>query len=157
MTKPIKTENTGTCQICERACKLPNGRVSLHGYKRPGTGWITGNCRGSHELPFEQSCDALVRFIETVLVARRANLLESLAELPTLTEVIEYPRYGGRVTGEPKTYHKGETQINSWGCQVDGFAAVVAHRETEWTYEIKRLDAEIARQSLRVAGWKASV
>lgn len=52
-----KAEKMGTCQACFSVQKLPKGRIALHGYERPGDGFIYGDCWGSHELPFEQSCE----------------------------------------------------------------------------------------------------
>lgn len=148
-----KTTETGTCQICERTCKLPKGRISLHGYNRPGTGWINGRCPGSNELPYELSCEALARFIATVLVARRSFVVEALArhESPELTEVVvseRNPTHRGQ--SNLVTYRRGELTVNSWGCTVDMFAIVVKNRCEEYGHEIKSLDREINRQTARL-------
>jgi hypothetical protein len=59
-TKPKESKNpTGTCQICQREiCLMPgDGTIFLHGYQRPGDGFVVGKCEGAKYLPYEQSCD----------------------------------------------------------------------------------------------------
>lgn len=51
----------GTCQICQRVQALKTTRsltLVLHGYERPGFGYILGNCQGTGVLPYELSCEA---------------------------------------------------------------------------------------------------
>ena len=56
----------GTCQICGRAIRTPNGRIAEHGYRRMDWGFNVNSCHGSRELPFEVSREALGEWIETV-------------------------------------------------------------------------------------------
>jgi len=56
----------GTCQICGRAVRTPNGRIAEHGYRRMDWGFNVNSCHGSRELPFEVSREALGEWIETV-------------------------------------------------------------------------------------------
>jgi hypothetical protein len=82
------TKPRDECQICERQQALhADGNLGHHGYKRPGWGFITGDCMGVGHKPYPAT-DAL----ELYLIALR-NYIEGckarLAELPTLTE-IEY-------------------------------------------------------------------
>lgn len=49
-----KATHTGSCQICGRTQKLPNGCLSTHGYTVQW-GFFSGTCGGSGHLPFEQS------------------------------------------------------------------------------------------------------
>ena len=64
-----KSEFFGTCQVCGREQKLPNGILSTHGYT---VEWnmFTGECFGSKELPFEQSTDLIQRAVLTASVKR---------------------------------------------------------------------------------------
>lgn len=56
--------NTGTCGWCGKRQKLSGSSVMvLHGYKRPGDGWIQGECPGVGSLPYELSCDPCERAI----------------------------------------------------------------------------------------------
>ncbi len=66
-------ENTGTCPVCFNNIKLrPTARkardkampgITLHGYKRPGTGYIHGECFGIDYPPFELSAEGSHAFI----------------------------------------------------------------------------------------------
>ena len=58
----MKATNKGTCQCCGAIQKLPNGKLSKHGYK-VDWGMFSGTCQGSGELPFEQSKDLIESFI----------------------------------------------------------------------------------------------
>lgn len=41
----------GVCQACGSSVAIEDGRTSLHGYKRPGTGYTEGRCPGAQEKP----------------------------------------------------------------------------------------------------------
>lgn len=58
-----KATHTGTCQCCGATQKLPNGKLSKHGYTVEH-GWFEGVCFGAGELPFEQSKDLIEGLIE---------------------------------------------------------------------------------------------
>jgi len=64
----MKATHYGTCQICGSLQKAPNGRLAKHGYTKQWS-FFTGTCRGSHELPFEESKDLLEAVIEGVKVS----------------------------------------------------------------------------------------
>lgn len=49
-----KAEFQGECQVCGRTQKLPNGKLSNHGYMKRW-GFFEGVCWGAKHLPFEQS------------------------------------------------------------------------------------------------------
>lgn len=57
-----KATHWGTCQICARVQKAPNGYMAYHGYKVT-YGFFTGTCRGSKELPYEVSRDVISEVI----------------------------------------------------------------------------------------------
>lgn len=56
MARKGKATHYGECQVCGRNQKLPNGKLSIHGYT---VDWncFMGTCPGSHNLPWELSCD----------------------------------------------------------------------------------------------------
>lgn len=72
--------------------------MALHGYSRPGHGYIIGSCRGEAEQPFEVSCER-TKFWKAELVLLLAHKEAELVLLqadavPTLTAEI---RTGKRV------------------------------------------------------------
>ena len=75
----MKATHIGSCQACGCSQKLPNGKLSLHGYTT-AWGFFSGICAGSKHLPFEVSCDLIKSTIEraTALVADTHAEIESL-------------------------------------------------------------------------------
>ena len=61
-------DNTGTCGACFRNIKLvQRGEktvMALHGYNRPGDGYIIGECWGGNHSPYELSDEATKRVLE---------------------------------------------------------------------------------------------
>lgn len=60
---PKTTSGQGTCPVCFRPIKLPQGVMALHGYERPGTGYIHGECFGVRYKPFEVSPEGTKDYI----------------------------------------------------------------------------------------------
>lgn len=58
----MKSTHSGHCQACGSLQKLPNGKLSKHGYTVTH-GFFSGVCAGAHALPFEQSCELVKDFI----------------------------------------------------------------------------------------------
>lgn len=54
--KPL---NAGHCCHCGGVFKLKRGLMVLHGYERPGHGWINGSCSGVGTVPYEVSPEEL--------------------------------------------------------------------------------------------------
>lgn len=62
-----KATHRGHCQVCNAIQKLPEDRLSLHGYtvqSRGWGGWFSGSCHGSHALPFERDKKLVVESIK---------------------------------------------------------------------------------------------
>jgi hypothetical protein len=74
------------CQICERKQALDtNGYLGHHGYKRPGWGFIQGDCFGVHHKPYPAT-DALEAYLialQNYIAACRKNI----ANLKVATEL----------------------------------------------------------------------
>lgn len=73
-----KATHSGTCQLCGSLQKLPNGRLSQHGYTTRW-GFFEGVCYGSKHLPFELSCDLIQDSISTqrkIAAEKRAKAAE---------------------------------------------------------------------------------
>jgi hypothetical protein len=52
-----------TCQICGRLICSKRGEIAHHGYTRPGGGWQTSSCAGTHHDPLEVSNELLLDYI----------------------------------------------------------------------------------------------
>lgn len=61
---PIIEGETGECQICEHVQKLNRGKLVLHGFTRPGDGYVIGKCYGVYHLPYSESCDQCKEYLK---------------------------------------------------------------------------------------------
>lgn len=72
-TRARTRDNTGTCPACFRNQKMTPGSLHgsdrtrpgmvLHGYMRPGLGYVVGNCFGQGWPPFELSSEGTVAWV----------------------------------------------------------------------------------------------
>lgn len=69
----MRATHSGTCQLCGRQQKLPNGRMAKHGYTVQW-GFFEGTCPGSDGQPFELSKDLIADRITQVTEAARSQL-----------------------------------------------------------------------------------
>ena len=80
-TEPVKPR--AECQICERKQATDkDGTLGHHGYKRPGWGFIQGDCMGESYKPYPAT-DALERYL-VMLKNYIISNQESLANLPNV-------------------------------------------------------------------------
>jgi len=126
-------ENTGTCAACWGNYKLTSGRLVLHGYERPGYGYIKGQCFGVDSQPIEMSVDCAGRyreFLEGVLAGEERKL----AKLES-GEVEAIEGWHGKIIrkGDPSFASKLEQEIrntkytvNQLKVDLDLYAKVIA-------------------------------
>lgn len=85
-----KTRYIGFCPVCEGhfKCQAERGRYYLvhHGYKRPGEGYIIGDCFGVGREPHEVSPE-LAKDYRDALIVQLGRLRESYDNLPQLTSL----------------------------------------------------------------------
>lgn len=79
-----KANHIGECQCCGSTQKLPNGLLSLHGYT-VDWGCFNGTCAGAYELPYEQSCALIGKFLNSAIEQQNSLLAvkKKLLELAT--------------------------------------------------------------------------
>lgn len=56
MKSKLKSTHKGECQFCEKIHKMPNGRITKHGYTVVKSEFA-GVCLGSGLLPYNLSCE----------------------------------------------------------------------------------------------------
>lgn len=119
-----KKGNTGTCPCCFRTQKLtPKSKhgsdlsrpgMVLHGYERPGFGFIEGNCFGVGWPPFELSNEGTEAMIppitKQIQSLRSSDLLERPEKVEELTD-----RFNVR-----KRHLKTETDPRDWESLLKG-------------------------------------
>lgn len=84
----LTTRYIGFCPVCERRIKLADGRLVHHGYERPGTGYIVGDCYGVKKPPHETSPETAQGFLDDIilpqLIATERRLAYYRNDPPTL-------------------------------------------------------------------------
>jgi hypothetical protein len=69
------TRYIGRCGVCEGDYKLLSGRLVHHGYRRPGHGYIVGDCFGVARLPYPAT-DALIEYRGSSSVTTQEPILD---------------------------------------------------------------------------------
>lgn len=80
----------GTCQGCFKDQKTRDGRLVLHGYKRPGHGYILGNCWGHGYAPYQISCERTKQFLDECVRPALPRALQALDRLQAKPESVSY-------------------------------------------------------------------
>lgn len=141
----------GICQICGGSQVVDNGRIVLHGYKRPGWGYTVGNCHGTKEAPLNVdktlTVAALAHWTERLKLAKAAaeaaKLEENAAAIawrasgyvqpstprPQVTREIE--REGGEKLKAHRAALKAWKAANPVNARYDAAQANVQHTRNE--------------------------
>lgn len=79
----------GECQVCGQFQVVKGGTLVLHGYNRPGNGYITGRCWGELHVPFQLSCEVAKDFHKHLVEKAIPGAVAHLAALksPALAEL----------------------------------------------------------------------
>lgn len=131
------TRYIGRCGVCEGDYKLLHGELVHHGYRRPGVGYIVGDCFGVGYAPYERSTAACEMYSESCAIQRH-NLGDYLERLRagrvnelTIYEVVregfgqrrEVPVVVRRDADDPKEREKFERahriEISSVGRKIE--------------------------------------
>jgi hypothetical protein len=79
-----KIQTRGHCQFCGNHQVVKDGLLVLHGYERPGHGWVYGRCPGVGEVPLQTADDLTRRYLagaELFLSQAQDRLAGARAEL----------------------------------------------------------------------------
>ena len=167
----IAATHTGTCQLCGKRHMLPGGKLAKHGYT-VDYGYFNGTCRGSDELPFEQSKDVAERALAGA-ISHRDHLLATAEAVPlagyedgTVMARFERPIPGNRFKTK-SSWEKGRIDTHLVIAESDGFQQrhnvyalgdkVVSTLQKAYAdtfrREARQLDQYIEWQSERCAKW----
>lgn len=157
----------GNCQVCGGAQVVDGGKLVLHGYNRPGYGYVVGRCPGTAEVPLQVS-DALT-------MAYRMQAREQLAALETVLAAATivakqagdalYPRVDGRMeNAEPGAYAAAPKLVkaNRWSEPTADEQAAYDAARAEWAKqwpltaansEAKRAEQEAQTNVHKAGGW----
>lgn len=146
--------NTGTCPVCFGNFKLtPKTRhgkdkampgMVLHGYKRPGTGYVHGNCFGQDWPPFELSregTDAYIEALEGMLLKTQDRLrrLQS-GEVDILTDDLSSYR-------NPKVVKRDETDPKLW-------TRLLERSIQQVDSQVRAIEFDLGQLRRALQGWK---
>lgn len=145
----------GTCQVCFKAFKVPDGKlVALHGYQRPGDGAIHGRCWGAQHPPFEFE-NARTKWYLGELVAAQVRKEARLKQLAYPgPETLVYRR--GVMDMEGVLMARGAAAVGvpytkEW---VPSFEDVRAAQERALASELGMLRATMDTVRMHLAAWK---
>ena len=141
----------GECQICEGQFKVQDGRVVLHGYKRPGDGYIIGECFGRNEPPYELSCAAIPGWLEGC----KSSLMEAARYLDDLKSgKIDRFRMESGYTNQGYSHKpfeavRSELDDYAWETNLKSRIYEVERAFRFWSREVERLTKRIANWRLK--------
>ena len=132
----------GECQICQRRHILDSrGNLVLHGYQRPGHGYIVGDCFGVGHPPWEVSSDALATWIE--LLKKRSEKAEEDAVKASKLTTITINR-GSDLNPRMVTLTKGDPS----------FEGVIDKRVRDLKQQARWMADDAKRETQRLKTWK---
>lgn len=144
------------CQICERDIKARTGVIAHHGYQRPGDGWQTASCFGARKLPYEESCDAIQPYIDTVknYKSAREQFVKGLVENPPAE--LTAPRISMRYDEKPRVFARPENfdpNVNHHGNRYSSYEGNFDAQKSDAEYQIRNAIKEIERMEKRLQAW----
>lgn len=131
----------GKCPVCFGDFIADKGGMVLHGYQRPGHGYLVGDCYGVNFPCLETSVEGSVAYLEKLL---KPSLVNALANLERLQDVQEITVAGYGRFDKPRTYKTGEA----------GFASAKANAIGEVERTVRLLRADIQTFEGVISGWK---
>lgn len=143
-----RAEKCGMCPVCF-ADYVVTGKDEMvhHGYRRPGIGYIVGDCHGVGFAPFEVSCEGTkswVGVLQTAL-AHREDFLATIDARDEITVVSGTKRVArGMVVPEHKTLKRGEP----------GFDRAIAAKKAELQHDIRSINHDLVEYGKKIAAWK---
>lgn len=141
-------EFQGTCAVCMNTFKVREGRMVLHGYQRPGDGYITGRCFGSGRTPWEVSSEAAQAFLDTYLKPTLNQCNDAL--VPYLTKTLEslvcpLPQtYEERKRRDPVKWVRYTPASPEWEREFESALSELQRRQQYYAREVAAFEARIA-------------
>lgn len=148
---------SGTCQVCFNQQKTHGRLLVLHGYKRPGTGWIEGRCWGVEFPPFEVSCERTKAFVEQLHRIRVDEEEVLVYHKKGADYYYHHPQKGYRVKEpEPIKVERGTAAVGyKYGHDyVPSYEELRAAAIHESESKLNQIRSDIRIYEEKVASWK---
>lgn len=144
----------GTCQVCFKQFKVPDGKlIALHGYQRPGDGAIHGRCWGAQYAPFEFE-KARTEWYLGELEASEERKVARLAELqPPGPEMLVHRRSMMDFVGTPVARGAARVGIPYTRDWVPSYEEVREHQVREKEGELRMLRLHMSMVRGKIAAW----
>lgn len=133
----------GTCGVCLKAIKVPNNLLALHGYSRPGYGYIQGRCPGSGHLPWEVS--PITGEIARDYFQGLMNQLSKDIQKLTVAEELTFDRGS---FGRAETFHKKDLSEVQWNSKLEEKRGALER-------SLNSVSISFAQYDKAVKNWKA--
>ena len=140
----LVTRYVGTCIVCERHIKVRDSLLVHHGFKRPGTGYIEGDCFGVGYKPHELSNELAKKYLELVeslLPLKASYLISNKENLMVLEQELE------------KTYNIGLNRYNKDAIQYQNEIYKIKQSISLLEFEIKNCKFDIKRMNGYLNSW----
>ena len=157
MTSDANSPN-GTCQACFRAQKTRDGLLVLHGYKRPGYGYIEGRCFGVGFAPFEVSCERTKQFIAGVLKPALVKARETLTFYQRRPETLLYTTttgYGSEKRLVSRTLTVGDKADYTSGTSHPSYESHLDHLIFSAERHIVQVESDLKFFETKIVTWKS--
>lgn len=149
----------GTCQVCfnQFVVKKRRGELALvlHGFERPGSGYIIRSCPGENYPPYEISKDRTVEWIEA-LKGQIPILKKEISATPTADKLpytkIVYDKNLYKYVPKIITYEKSHQFTRN--DPFDNWQELIDHSIREITKNIKHIESDITVYTQKVKAWK---
>lgn len=156
------TRYVGTCAVCEGRIKVRGGTLVHHGYRRPGFGFIVGDCFGVKMAAHETSPETAKAYLGEVILPTLDVRIQMTARVETAT-VLTYT-YERRLAmhqkvpvmievkqGDVRTYHQDEVTKDNHG--IPSFDDVRRVQLANLESGIRSLEGERTRLTNLIDTW----
>lgn len=136
----------GTCPVCEAQQKVtPGGTMVHHGYRRPGTGFIHGDCPGVRHKAYELSSEGC-EYYRDLCAKTKEGQEEWLRELRSRPVTID--RWS-EFKKQTFTYRRDSTDPQEQYSYEQELRSKIQGAE----YRIRGLDGDMARMTALIERW----
>jgi hypothetical protein len=167
--RATSTRFIGWCPVCQRDIKVRDGLLVHHGYRRPGIGYIVGDCPGVGYEPYELGVSACEHYLNDMIVHHVRGLVGYLDTLksPDGPNTLTFDHYDvttHRViydrTGTPERIrltraqaHDLRNQLQPWERDRYDWARRIRIEVAQAERDLKFWDSERVRLENLIANW----
>ena len=137
----------GWCPVCQKSWKVRTNVLVHHGFQRPGTGSIHGDCFGVGMPPHETSPVIAETYLSQVVAPEVRRVEARLAQLgpPGEPDALPFDHWDSEARQYTKVIkRRNEVSDYDWKRRLGGIRSAVAQELEYWRGEVKRLEGLIS-------------